>query len=954
MRRIFTFLVLVLNVTSTCRGSVALSQGAQCYQGDSRLLALAAECKMECNRQGLFKQAVRPTSGQRSCKAAFVLSRMCIRNPTASNCRRDIGLGVSQNSRMSLQESSNLVPWFRRSRLLALFASQKGSDTNGIWNCEERCEETAVCPQGNTSKPQLIQHEQSDWNNDLKGKGRAAARSGSLYSIAVQHERRRNYSAARRIFKLLLSSYARGEEATDGRVFLAWGKMEAKLDHSWAMRKAFATGLELIPDNTHIPHAWAIEELKVGNVEAARKLFHFALERDPYDGLVYQSFALLEQQQGNIDKARELLEEGTRMDPTNVFLWSACGVFESRQGNLKEAANMFQQASVLGPKHCQTWQAYGVLLEKMGRTEEAAEKFERALEIDPSSVPTLQAYGLMEARRCNYDPARKFFQRGIELDASHAPIFHAWARMEEEQGNYGKARELFNSGVASAPDSVALLKAWAMMELQLGHIDGSNRWYVSKNMGLSRLLKITERLEMLRLLIEQRSEDDLKLVMEWIEEQRNQQLQTEVSKMLSVGTPVPIEWEEGRHFSFDSSHEFNIGDLVVVQTRGPGEKEKTGRSRGHLVRNGGLCFGRVIALTFRDKRNDAVDLGESAGWNRKAIREGRMVLVHVRTKKADALERLTLREEKCNEKSELKVVRRCDGEDVGLNDSVVTAQWCASEVGKLLFTRAELVDSLRVKYGQEGLTGFNLHAEREGDRLRLKVLMERYGEDYITLNLPAWISKVDEEAACVNGEEGQSPGIFGTQHDSVLQQWVHRRSDDDVMAFRKWFNDMYQRDPGVGMKMLDWKMPSIWDLPDPHFASAPRVPTEWSRLGDATQRSSTTGYGFEEQPGQGRLRGAAFHLRRLLQKQFGVDVEMIRIAELCLAVGIFSAGLMFGPSFAREWIQHGPERDPDAARPQLLPPPNFGGVDAYLLQTGIMVSCCHQLARSTSFPPRVW
>ena len=36
------------------------------------------------------------------------------------------------------------------------------------------------------------------------------------------------------------------------------------------------------------------------------------------------------------------------------------------------------------------------------------------------------------------------------------------------------------------------------------------------------------------------------------------------------------------------------------------------------------------------------------------------------------------------------------------------------------------------------------------------------------------------------------------------KQWMQRRSDDDVTAFREWFNEMYQRDPSVGMKMLDW------------------------------------------------------------------------------------------------------------------------------------------------------
>ena len=96
---------------------------------------------------------------------------------------------------------------------------------------------------------------------------------------------------------------------------------------------------------------------------------------------------------------------------------------------------------------------------------------------------------------------------------------------------------------------------------------------------------------MLRLLMEQRSEDDLKLVMKWIEQQRNQQLREEVDKMLGtqltrvtsttvqiltqkallgVGAAVPSDWEEGRHFSFAyafdnaTQHSFRAGEYICV------------------------------------------------------------------------------------------------------------------------------------------------------------------------------------------------------------------------------------------------------------------------------------------------------------------------------------------------------------------------------------------------------
>ena len=667
-----------------------------------------------------------------------------------------------------------------------------------------------------------------------------------------------------------------------------------------------------------------------------------------------QSFALLEQQQGNIDEARALLEEGTRRDSTNVFLWSACGVFESRQGRFEHAANMFQQATVLGPTHCQTWQAYGVLLEKMGKKDEAAEKFDRALEIEPRSVPSLQAYGLMEARRGNYDKARALFQRGVDTDASHAPIFHAWARMEEELGNFDRARELFNFGVARAPDSVALLKAWALMELQLGHIDSSNQWYVSKKMGFRKMSKVSERLEMLRLLIEQRSENDLRLVMKWILQQRNQQLEKQVSKILSVGAALPADWEEGCHFAFGNRTDFKVGETVVVRTPGAlssNSSKDRAASGDKRVGTGGLNFGRVVdpSALHGLVSSAASSAREEQLRKEKLLIEGLAskgvedtVLVHIDTMKMDgprlAPSRGHRQQQQALGETPISMQDAADGGVSDLRDSMVTVQLVASEVGELLLSRADLIEMLRAQRGDgEDSERFNLHAQREGDRLRLQMLMDRYGEDYNLLNLPAWVREAQDEDE-EEQEVGESPeggagqvSVEGESGSAVLEKWVQRRSDDDVTAFRKWFNDMYQRDPGVGMKMLDWKMPSIWDLPT--NAPAPPVPTEWTRIKQPQERpSDSNSWDYQEDAGQGRLQGAESLLRRLLEKRTGVDGEIIRMAEFVLTMGLVSLGVIYGPPFVALWVQRGPERDTmGMSRPAL--PADVGGVDAYLIQS---------------------
>ena len=370
-----------------------------------------------------------------------------------------------------------------------------GSDT--IKSRGEVAARRALLMQQQQQQQHVQQHYGRSMASGAPSPGYAGRRGGdrrprgeSLLSVAVRHQGKGNYAAARRIFEMLAKENESGLKP-DGRCCLAWGRMEAKLGDLPAARRAFARGIKSLPDNVHIIHAWAIEEQKAGNVAEARKLFEFALDKEASDGLIYQAYALLEQQQGNMERAEELLQAGTSADPGNVFLWSACGVFETRRGNLEAACRMFQQATVLGPSHCPSFQAYAIALERSGLLDESALRFQQALDIDsrsppyppiplisdlplislpPSllwfhlqpalrcilifvqatrnlkacypgcrSVPTYQAYGLMEARRGNHDKARELFQKGIDIDQKHAPIFHAWATMEAQLGEYNRS-----------------------------------------------------------------------------------------------------------------------------------------------------------------------------------------------------------------------------------------------------------------------------------------------------------------------------------------------------------------------------------------------------------------------------------------------------------------------------------------------------------------------------------
>lgn len=89
-------------------------------------------------------------------------------------------------------------------------------------------------PEPEKSKPQLTK------------KGEAAGKS--LYTVAQEHLRKGNFQAARRMYEMLANS-PDPSISLDGRAYVAWGKMEAKLREPWAMRKVFSQGMKFMPDN---------------------------------------------------------------------------------------------------------------------------------------------------------------------------------------------------------------------------------------------------------------------------------------------------------------------------------------------------------------------------------------------------------------------------------------------------------------------------------------------------------------------------------------------------------------------------------------------------------------------------------------------------------------------------------------------------------------------------------
>lgn len=247
------------------------------------------------------------------------------------------------------------------------------------------------------------------------------------------------------------------------------------------------------------------------------------------------------------------------------------------------------------------------------------------------------------------------------------------------------------------------------------------------------LVQVGEKLEMLKLLVEQRSEDDLKLVMTWLESQVGRR-DGEVWKQM-VGSEVPSEWRRGEELL--SAAAFSMGEVVAFERAGTGTVfAKIVEKRASRDGSGGIEY--VVQL---DKNN--------------RLKGGSRTMVKMFA----------------NESSLLRIA----------GPSLASM----SVAG---------VDNGREEQGKAKGQGRDGKIEQE-QKKQLDELLQRYGEQFeiqTFVDNGAFASDKDS----VEARSGDSNEVeLSEARRRQVRQWVGRRSDEDVEAFRDWFNDMYARHP---------------------------------------------------------------------------------------------------------------------------------------------------------------
>lgn len=219
-------------------------------------------------------------------------------------------------------------------------------------------------------------------------------------------------------------------------------------------------------------------------------------------------------------------------------------------------------------------------------------------------------------------------------------------------------------------------------------------------------------------------------------------------------------------------------------------------------------------------------------------------------------------------------------------------------------------DTDKVKPGEKD--GKRQRLRDEEQKQELNELMQRYGEQFDIQTFIDNGSFTDEDDDVASGRRIDEFELSEARRRQV-RQWVERRSDEDVKAFRDWFNDMYARHPEIGMTLLDWRIPAVWeDAP-----AAPSPPPEWGTIADLGKVIPTTG-GRQPDLSINVFEGGSL-LRQTLMEKLGIDKASIKLFESLLVAIIVSMSLTFGFT----WIERG---DTNTVEPP-------SGVDAYLIKT---------------------
>lgn len=277
----------------------------------------------------------------------------------------------------------------------------------------------------------------------------------SYCSIALDHERRGEYTAARKNFLIAIRLDPRS-----AKVHNLFGKFLLRRREITQAFQSFSSAVKIAPDHAESHFNLATVYVLRGRLDEAEKTFERAVEITPDDAHARTALGRLLLRANRLDEAASQLHASLRADPNYAVSYVYLGTIYLRQKRWSESLNCFQQAVRLRPELADAHEGLAQIYVHRGQLPEAVNKLRDVLRLRPDRHQIAMKLAWFIATDENgtlgsRSEAVKFATQAVDATDSKSPVAldvlaAAYANTEQ----FKKAADTAELAAALAPDKL--------------------------------------------------------------------------------------------------------------------------------------------------------------------------------------------------------------------------------------------------------------------------------------------------------------------------------------------------------------------------------------------------------------------------------------------------------------------------------------------------------------------
>jgi len=173
------------------------------------------------------------------------------------------------------------------------------------------------------------------------------------------------------------------EDARDGEILFALGRIQQAYGNSEASREYLVASLEQYPTNWEVLQALLVMDRVDGRLEESKARIETALEQEPENPRLYQLRGLVSYNEGDLEGAEASFRKSIELDPTDLSGYTRLARFYAKTGKLEQTTAIYEEALTVQPEEAQIHHFLGVLYELSGNRERAIQRYEDAVKYGP-------------------------------------------------------------------------------------------------------------------------------------------------------------------------------------------------------------------------------------------------------------------------------------------------------------------------------------------------------------------------------------------------------------------------------------------------------------------------------------------------------------------------------------------------------------------------------------------